>query len=191
MSNKKRGLIYGVGINDADYLVKGNGKRCPFYVKWGSMLGRCYSSKWQRKNPRYKDCTVAPEWHSFMNFKRWMEKQDWHGKELDKDIISLGNEVYGPETCVFVSRAVNTLLNANMAMKGKWPTGVCFSSVNNGFTAKFKVNGVNKNLGTFGTPEAASKVYRNAKRLHILTIACCEPDIRVKQGLYRHSELLR
>lgn len=52
MARKKTKLVYGVGINDADYVVgvskelpKVDGKRkhkltwCPFYLRWCNMLG--------------------------------------------------------------------------------------------------------------------------------------------------------
>ena len=67
-------LVYGVGINDADYVVrrmktiKVNGKRkqklvweCPYYRVWKAMLQRCYSIKTQDKNPSYKGCSVSEE----------------------------------------------------------------------------------------------------------------------------------
>lgn len=94
-------LVCGIGINNADYttslreeLPKVNGKRkyrilwaCPFYKLWASMLQRCYSEKRLIKDPSYVGCSVHPDWHRFMNFRSWMEKQDWEGMELDKDIL--------------------------------------------------------------------------------------------------------
>ena len=38
-----------------------------------------------------------------------MEKQDWEGKFIDKDLLFPGNKVYGPDTCVFVTRQLNNL----------------------------------------------------------------------------------
>lgn len=69
-------LVYGVGINDANYVVKPtiNGKQqwCSFYQAWTGMLERCYSAKWQAKSPTYIGCMVCEEWHSFMSFRAWM-----------------------------------------------------------------------------------------------------------------------
>ena len=93
-------LVQGIGVNDSDYIVKkfesyinlnGDKKRrliwvCPFYQKWGSMLTRCYSEKYQERHPTYKDCTVCEEWTTFSNFKKWMQGQDYQGKHLDKDL---------------------------------------------------------------------------------------------------------
>lgn len=117
MKTKNKRLVYGVGNNDADYVVEKReeigyvgGKRrrklmwvCPYYQTWKDMIKRCYSTKCQEKFPTYKGCSVSADWHTFSNFKAWMEKQNWEGKQLDKDILIEGNKVYSPETCVFVS----------------------------------------------------------------------------------------
>ena len=67
------------------------------------------------RRPAYKDVVVRQEWLTFSNFKRWMEKQDWEGKQLDKDIIVLGNKVYSPETCAFVLGVTNGFITAREA----------------------------------------------------------------------------
>lgn len=81
---KKPKLVYGVGINDADYPTtqreKVNGEwkitwRCLYYDRWVSMLTRCYSSKCHEKQPTYKGCSVCDEWLTFSNFRKWMEQQ--------------------------------------------------------------------------------------------------------------------
>lgn len=96
---KKSKLVYGVGINDADYNVyeykttQGHQTiiwRCPFYVKWTSMLKRCYSQKFKNKSPTYKDCKTVSEWHYFMTFRAWMIQQDWKAcrvKQYDVDLL--------------------------------------------------------------------------------------------------------
>ena len=127
-------LIYGVGVNDADYAVTmyeevGDVKRkqvwiCPFYQKWRSMLRRCYGKSFVTKNPTYIRCSVTKEWLVFSNFKSWMEKQDWEGKELDKDLLFPGNKIYSPETCVFVDSVINTFVIECNKSRGEWPIGV-------------------------------------------------------------------
>ena len=135
---KNRKLIYGVGINDADYKVSphvnGVKIRCKFYQKWVAVLKRCYSKELHKRSPIYKGCSVCDEWIYFMNFKRWMEQQDWEGKELDKDLLVLGNKVYSPETCLFVDRDVNLFITENKSNKGEWPLGVHYCT----FSKKFK-----------------------------------------------------
>ena len=136
MGNKR--LVSGVGVNDADYVVKvsetigymdGKQKRklvwvCPFYQTWTSMLKRGYSNKLKEKYPTYKDVTVHKDWHLFSNFKKWMEKQDWEGKQLDKDILFCGNKEYSQDKCVFVLQKTNLFLTERNSMRGEFPTGV-------------------------------------------------------------------
>ena len=129
---KKKKLVCGVGINNADYVVTvyetigyENGKqkrrvvwRCPFYSRWNDMLARCYTTSYKQRFPTYEGCYVCKEWLIFSNFKAWMEKQDWEGKELDKDLLVSRNKVYSPETCVFVDKRVNLFLTESSANRG-------------------------------------------------------------------------
>jgi hypothetical protein len=40
-------MLYGIGINDADYRVRPRkGPACPFYVRWSNMLKRCYTGQY-------------------------------------------------------------------------------------------------------------------------------------------------
>jgi len=128
-------LVSGVGTNDAGYPVtkKVKGKivwKCPFYRKWENMLYRVYKAKGR---PNYSCCTVCEEWFTFSNFKSWMEKQDWEGNDIDKDILVKGNKVYCPENCRFVPPQVNYFIldkNTSGYMSGvKWnPHSKCYTA---------------------------------------------------------------
>lgn len=124
--------IFGIGINDADYVTKPyvtiNGTKkqvmCPYYSKWNSMIMRCYSDKYHIKKPTYIGCTVCNEWLSFMTFRSWMIQQtylDVDGKilVLDKDLLDKYNKIYSPSTCVFVTQAVNSFMNENDANRNE------------------------------------------------------------------------
>ena len=130
-------LVYGVGINDADYKVyehedviaDGRKKQkivwtCPYYRTWYDMLKRCYSEALHKRRPTYIGCSVAEEWKYLTVFKRWMEQQDWEGKQLDKDLLVEGNKVYSADTCVFVTSMVNTFTLDSGASRGEWLVGV-------------------------------------------------------------------
>ena len=71
------------------------------------MMARCYNPKEMAKNPSYVGCSVVPEWHDFEVFADWFYEQDWEGNELDKDSKVKGNRIYGPDTCVLISKAEN------------------------------------------------------------------------------------
>lgn len=165
----KNQLMYGVGINDADYIViKGRrgDKRdaCPFYEKWKSMLLRCYGSDaYKAKTPTYRDCYVCDDWLYFSNFKAWMETQDWEGKQLDKDLLVKGNKVYSPQTCCFLTRRVNMYLSAARSKKSSLLTGAVLVWTGRYISQCNDENGLSNHLGTFDTEIEAHNAWRAFK----------------------------
>lgn len=173
ISIAKRKPVYGVGINDADYMIEQqvNGKRivCPYYVTWSSMLERCYSDKFQARRPTYKGCNVCDEWLRFSAFKSWMMKHNWRGKALDKDILKQGNKIYGPQTCLFITCAINNLLNNHAAARGDYPQGV--EPLHGKYRARCSIDGKYKHIGYFSTPEQAHEEYKKFKYKVIAKVA--------------------
>ena len=185
----RRRLVCGVGKNDANYLVLPtvNGKQdiCPYYFTWVGMLKRCYESKYLEKHPTYKNCFVCTDWLLFSTFKMWMQKQNWKGKQLDKDLLVPGNKCYSPDTCLFVTQAVNSLMTGHDAARGKYSIGVCWNKRDNNYKAQCSVNGKVKNLGCYLTEEEASKCYRAFKKELVLVIANRQDDVKVKNALIK------
>jgi hypothetical protein len=175
-------LIYAVGVNDADYKVstKISGKtiKCEYYSRWHAMLTRCYGSTY----PTYIGCSVDPRWYSFMSFKAWMEKQDWNDKFLDKDILFTSNKIYGPDTCVFVSREVNLFITDSNKSRGVWPVGVRLHR-DGKFEAQISANNRRTYLGLFDTPEAAYQAWYKRKRELAIELAAQQTDPRVAAAL--------
>jgi hypothetical protein len=187
---KVKGLVYGVGINDVDCVTN-----CPFYSRWTDMLARCYSERFHIANPSYKGCSVCEEWKTFSNFKKWMEQDNWKGKQLDKDILVPENKEYGPNTCIFVSHALNGLLIAQLSGRGKYPTGVSLNR-NGYYLASLRIHGKNKTLGRTKTVEEASLLYKKARYEYLLewsnnlTSEHTSDIERTKEALIRHAGLL-
>jgi hypothetical protein len=194
MSTSRRRLVHGVGINDAKYiinpLINGEMTRCQFYSRWNKMITRCYSLKFQERNPTYIGCSACPEWLIFSNFKSWMEKQDWENKELDKDIISPGNKIYSPENCAFVPKPLNGLIVDQATSRGKYPRGVYFNELRGNICSNISYQGVSTHIGTFSTTKEASRAYIKAKVEIILAAVDEQQDIRVANGLKLHADLL-
>jgi len=191
-------LVYGVGINDADYVVHkyesievdGVRKRrlvweCPYHRAWKSMIMRCYSPKSQGRFPTYKGCSVSEEWITFSNFKSWMEKQDFEGMHLDKDLLFEGNKVYSAETCVFVTRGVNLFTTDRGAYRGEWSIGVCWhkgvgkfgSNCRNPFTNK------KEHLGYFTFELEAHQAWLKRKLYLAHLLAAEQADGRIAKAL--------
>lgn len=169
------GKVCGVGINDAGYQVSGKGiPRCKYHRVWSNMINRCYSSS--RKKRGYDECTVADEWLTFSNFKNWMEKQDHKGKELDKDILVIGNEIYGPDYCTFVDRETNMFMN-NRTNKG-------YSLRPNGtYVASISFKGKCEYLGQYDSEKEAANAYLMRKREIASELSDKQSDNRIKLAL--------
>lgn len=182
-------LIYGAGINDADYFVrpKDGGKQpiCQFYLKWYNMIQRCYDDKYAARFPTYTECKVCDEWLTFSNFKEWMKNQDWEGKQLDKDLIIKGNKIYSPETCAFVDMVTNLFSNDKSSVCGKWPLGVSFDRVKNKFQVKCSNPFTKKteSVGYFTCPIKAHQAWKRRKHELACQLADLQTDNRVASAL--------
>ena len=100
--------VFGIGVLGAKYPSRVNGVLTKEYVLWQSMLQRCYSDAYQKKQPTYIGCEVSDNFKSYEYFYEWCHKQvgfdnqDW---QLDKDLLVKGNKVYNEDSCVFIPQA--------------------------------------------------------------------------------------
>ena len=183
---KRNKLICGIGVNDADYNVYKTETvvskhkivwHCPFYSTWTNMLNRCYSEKYQSRQPTYKGCSVCEEWLTFSNFKKWMETQDWEGKQLDKDLLSEGNKIYCPEYCIFVDGVINTFVIDRGASRGEYLIGVSWVNYASKFVSKCNnpLTGKQEHLGYFTDELKAHLVWK--KRKHELACQLAESEL--------------
>lgn len=205
MIRKRNKLVYGVGINDADYIVVVNeivdftdGKykqkavwRCPFYGRWTNMLLRCYSESYQLKYPTYTGCYVCEDWLTFSKFKSWMVTKDHEGKHLDKDILFPGNKVYSPDTCIFVDARVNTFMVECSSVQGEYPIGVDFHKGSGKFRARCQsvVTGKSEFLGRFSTQDEAHQAWLEFKLSQAHILVAEQTDERVIKALVAMYEL--
>ena len=187
----KRSLIYKKAINDAPYqtIITLNGVKysCPYFTRWRNMLDRCYSPSWLKKHPTYVGCTVYPAWHSFMEFKKWMMTQNWEGKQLDKDLLSLGNKRYSPDTCLFVSRQVNSLFNERENAQGELPVGIY------GRKGKYEVGvsyggGKRSWVGSYNSILEAIDAYVTAKMKAVSLVLQNEQDKQVRTAVKNYAQ---
>ena len=194
-----KNLVQGFGVNDASYvtekreeLPKVNGKRksrtvwvCPYYKKWRGIIVRSYDTS----RPAYKDCYVCEEWRYLSNFIRWVNSQpdmDWKNKQLDKDILFVGNKVYSPDTCCFVPQNVNKFPTDSAAIRGKYMIGVSPSvSKKNPYLSQCEDPlGVRSTyLGVYPTEIEAHLAWKSKKHGYALELAELENDPRIKEAL--------
>ena len=206
MNKRNKGILFGSAINDLDYVtirwedvseVKGQRKlkcvwRCPFKAKWKHVMERCYSEPFKKVNPSYEFSSCVDEWNYASIFKSWMEKQDWQGKQLDKDLLFPGNQVYGPDTCVFLEGKVNKFLTERNSDRGLYPIGVSATKSGNRFVSQCN-NGTGRvqYLGTFDTPEEAHEVWLNEKLRLAKILASEQTDQRIAKALVERYENYR
>lgn len=126
--------VHGVGyVGNGRFKPTINGKISKCYIKWSSMIARCYDEKTQEKRPTYKGCIVVDEWHNFQNFAEWYysnKPEDSDDIHLDKDIKIEGNKTYGPEFCLLVTAQENIEKAKAISITLVSPDGVTFDVYN-------------------------------------------------------------
>lgn len=195
----KTKLVFGVGVNDADYsvekIVDGNRVLCFVYRTWVHMLERCYSKKSLEKRPTYVGCTVCNEWLRFSVFREWMLTQAHRSADgkifcLDKDLIGTG-KLYSPETCCFITSQLNTFFNDSGTIRGEYLIGVSWDKARKKFTAKINVNGVTDNIGRFKTEIEAHEAWVFKKLELAEEYASKQTDMRIANGIRRKANQMR
>ena len=163
----------GVGyMGEGPFLSKENGIKTKAYDAWYQMLRRCYDEKLQNKKPTYKGCTVDETWHNFQAFAEWYENNYYEipneTMQLDKDILSKGNKVYGPDTCIIVPNSINSLFKHK---KGNidLPKGV--SKIGKKYRGSYYCNDMKINGPTVETIEEAFDFYKQGIESRIKQIA--------------------
>lgn len=157
------GTVAGVGIND---LKRGTYDR-KAYIKWKSILERTYvQNKPGGHAQSYVGCSVSNEWLTFSNFYSWYQCNYREGYHLDKDILKVGNKVYGEDTCVFIPLEINHLVKERDY--GVWPLGVDKQTRGTNEMSRpyrARATGINKtiHIGYFETPELAHKAWQECK----------------------------
>lgn len=187
--SKAQRYIRKIGNNDLEstmnFTMNGKRVRHPIYKTWDSMLARCYSQSYQQKYPSYAGCGVVKEWLNFSAFKAWMEIQDWEGKQLDKDLLVIGNKTYGPDTCVFISRQLNSFISDTRPANSAYPIGVRVDKIRGRFDARCRNPATLKQetLGRFDTAEEAHEEWRKRKHELACIYADQQTDPRVANAL--------
>ena len=163
--------VFGVGILGTKYPISGGGRDTKDCGLWKSMLQRCYSNTFQKRNPTYDGCEVSYNFKSYEYFYEWCNKQIGFGNDgwhLDKDLLIKGNKVYSETACVFLPREINQILIKREASRGEHLIGVCWCKRDKAFKAQVNKNkGRSEHLGYFNTELEAFNAYKTAKETFI------------------------
>ena len=167
--------VYGVGIVGTKYPISEVSVHTKEYELWKSMLKRCYSDAYKKKNPTYIDCEVSDKFKNYEYFYEWCHSQvgfgvDGNGNpfQLDKDLLVKGNKVYSEYSCIFLPNEINLLLTKCTASRGNHLIGVYYHKRGKVFKAQVNKNkGKQEKLGSFNTELEAFNAYKIAKESFI------------------------
>ena len=151
---------------------KGNGKYSSNHISykiWSGIIRRNYDNNVIYKQNSYGDCIIDKRWYNFQVFAEWFENNYIEGFHLDKDILIKGNKIYGPETCCFVPKEINTLFVLCKSKRNNLPIGV--SKHGNKYRAMLGIFGNKIILGDFLTIDEAFKKYKITKENYIKEVA--------------------
>ena len=173
VKDKMSPSVYGVGVVGVNS-ISTNQKPHQEYVFWNSMLQRCYDLSYKLKRPTYIGCTSSNNFKYYPYFKDWCNKQVGFGNKgwcLDKDILVKGNKLYSEDTCCFVPREINSLFALSGNSRGLNPIGVQFNLEEGNYSARVSRDGKHCHIGTYETKEDTFLWYKEAKELHIKSVA--------------------
>lgn len=197
-SFKDHGFVNDVKNGCANYPI--------IYKTWLSIAERTTDPEAQAKKPTYKGTWVCEEWKYFSNFLNWfLANGHRKGLCLDKDIININNKCYSPDTCVFVSHAINCLLIYKQSDNSGLPIGVVYHEFDGKghkrkepYQVQIRINGEKKSFGYYATAQEAGLAYGRKKSKHIIHKAnnLTEEDCslvqreKVKNALMNHAKAL-
>ena len=175
--------VQNVGIIGNKYPCTNKGQSTKEFNVWQSMINRCFSQKFKKDNPTYKDVTCCEEWLLFENFYEWLHSQEnfdkWFNNDqwaLDKDILVKGNKIYSPDTCTLIPIYINSIFTSSNKIRGNLPIGVSKRDDREGYMA-LTIYGRKKHRAktsayAYPTPEDAFYLgYKPYKEAYIKQIA--------------------
>lgn len=197
-AKRRKSLVYGIGINDSNHATntKIDGKTVDHraYAAWIAIIRRCCSDSFHKKRPTYETCNMHQDWVFFTNFKSWWVDNYVDGWHLDKDLISPGDNIYGPQNCVYIPCFLNSFTTDSGAARGKYPIGVTFDK--RSCTFRSRVNDGRKNLihlGCFSNCMDAHRAWHGKKieLAHGYKDLCNSIHPELFPGLLRKIESMR
>jgi len=185
--------VYGKGYTGEGIYSKAKDRKA--YYKWRGCIQRCYDPKYLDKKPSYLGCSVCNEWLNFQSFAKWFyENYPNDGEDycLDKDFKIIGNKIYSPESCLFVSMEVNSFITDCCAARGKYKIGASLelssgkfkAACQNPFTKKYE------NLGRYNNDLSAHLAWRKRKSELSFILANKQVNNDVRDGILNYKNAL-
>lgn len=162
--------VFGIGyigeIDESIGLKRSSDEYIRAHRVWRGLFERCYNPKVHEHHPTYKSCRVCEEWHNFQKFLRWyldnyytIEGTNVH---IDKDILYKHNNVYSPNTCIFVPERINYMFRANYSKNNR--NGVSYDKNRRKYQSSYRdVNNICVNLGRYRNKQDAILAHNRYK----------------------------
>jgi len=113
-----------------------------------------------------------------------MERQDWEGNQIDKDLLGNG-KLYSPDTCCFLPKSVNSFLVRTSSRNGKGlPVGV-YKSKGRFQAACSHPFGGKKYIGNFKCATKAHFEYLKTKQSLAIEVANHQTDPRIAEAIIK------
>lgn len=138
---------------------------------WDNINTRCkIGGNYQLNHPTYKGC--INNFRDFQGFANWCQSQIGYLKRdkslrwwaIDKDLLGTGLS-YDPFSCVFIPNDINILFKSNKKVVYEdlpIGVGICHGR-NKKYRSQIQISGKNTQLGNSYTPEAAHRLWQQAK----------------------------
>jgi hypothetical protein len=132
---------------------------------WKHIKLRCTEgASVQTASPSYVGCAMHSDFSDFQKFVEWHRAQAGYGMEgydVDKDLLVVGNKIYGPDTCVLLPRDLNRFL-VQMPPKDL-PQGVRICPRDGRYLVEIRNCGKSTFVGRFDDLSKATSAYREKK----------------------------
>lgn len=191
-----KNLVLGVGVYiKGKYKSTESGRTTKAYGAWQGMLRRCYDPKWLADHPTYIGCKVCDEWLEFQVFAEWYDANFPKGGDeydLDKDLKVIGNNVYSPDNCLFVSRDVNKFTISRTALRGDCLIGVHWDRSCDRYIAQCcnPLTKKQEKVGYFTDELEAHLAWRKRKSELAYELAMTQSNPEVRDALLRWKDAL-
>lgn len=154
------------------------------YWIWVSMIRRVYNQTSLEKRPSYLYSSISEDWLDLRKFskdfkelcgyKEYIEFNKYTKFNLDKDILSVDNKIYGKETCCIVPSAINQLITYNKSDNTSGFIGVSWCNRDNKYTSGMNVRGKRVSFGRFNSLIDAIDIYWKNKIRYSKEILYCD-----------------
>ena len=130
------------------------------------MIDRCYNEKQLNNSYGYDNTVVSDDWLIFSNFEKWCRPKYSPPLQLDKDLKTLGANVYSENNCLLVEKEINCFLSNLFKCRGDLLMGTVYYSKRAGtktWRAQINNGSGSESIGWFYSEKDAHRAWQLEK----------------------------